>query len=249
MSLVEADLSSLHWAALDGQSPNVTVSGFGSGHDSLETQPHLQVNIDMSGYLPSSSIHGDTSQLLHEESDLDTLFGPDPLIDINTPFDPMETLQGVANNSFHDDQTGAETADLTRESPAAPFRDRDSVTSFESFSLDHSSDFSPQIFGFTNESDPWLLNWFPFDTEDELKFFKIIYRKMGDRSPHSDHALARMDPAETLPVHFVRSHRQTVVNAVDMADSYLSGGGGEEADAAELRTLVNPELGTALVRL
>lgn len=170
-------------------------------------------------------------------------FGPDTLIDINAPFDPMDIPDDAATGSSIGSVTADRTWDPAVETP------KDSESSFNEFSLDRNPDFSSQIFGFTNESDPFLLNHFAIDTEDEVKFFRLIYRKMENSNQSSAHVSASDGPGESVPTHFLRSHRQTVAHAVEMVESCLSGGIGPEADTAELHALVDVELGTVLIRL
>lgn len=121
------------------------------------------------------------------------------------------------------------------------------LRSLEDQSLDKKTDFSYQWFGFTNESDPYLLSQMPSDTNDELKYFKLIYRAMKDVDDFKSDRIP--DESSPVPTHFLLSHRQTVANAVEIVNTCLAGEASEEKDRKDLEQEVNIDLGVALISL
>ena len=111
--------------------------------------------------------------------------------------------------------------------------------------LDGTLDFSCQLFGFTNESDPFLLSRLPSDTNGELKYFRLVYRNMFNEDVRGGPGI----PRARAPVHFLCSHRETVTNAREMVDSALFGESTVERDRDLLHKMVNADLGVALISL
>jgi hypothetical protein len=115
-------------------------------------------------------------------------------------------------------------------------------------SLDQKPEYSCQVFGYTNESDPFLLERFPCDSFDELGFFRLIYRNMRPTKIYnSDH----ISPASKsrAPVHFLCSHSQTVTHAKEMVKSYFPSEDTKGNDREALIKLVTLDLGVALISL
>ena len=239
--LVDADAS---FQAVFDSGVNSQTENFPDGYNDLGALPvPLDILETLVQDVPFDVIHSDSGWPALEGPECDGAFGPDAPIDVNVLFDPMDSPEDVATCASSDALMGSVAAE-----PMA-ITSKQSESNFEDYSFDQHQDFSSQIFGFTNESDPYLLNCFPVDTEDELKFFRLIYRKMEDNGQNTNHTSTLPSSGEVPPTHFLRSHRQTVTHTVEMVDSYLSGGGGSETDAAELLSLVDLELGSVLIRL
>lgn len=170
------------------------------------------------------------------------------LLDIDMLFDRIDNVPIHQNSELI-----AGTLSLGQEMNAAEdLSIHDSVVSQE-FSLDQKHDFTSQWFGFTNEADPFLLNFLPTDSMDELKFFKLIYRKIANGASMSNEAeqstAGGIRPVATLPTYFLCSHRETLPKSAEMIDGYLSGGVGQESDTEALHKLVDMEFGAVLIRL
>ncbi|KAJ4248400.1 hypothetical protein NW762_012737 [Fusarium torreyae] len=111
--------------------------------------------------------------------------------------------------------------------PASP------TTSFERLSIDQRPNHSTSFIGFSNESDPFSLNHFPYTSNDEVDFFRVTYRKQ------------QHGPSVYTPIHFLQSQTGTAVEAQKIVDQCMS-----SIDSREhLEKLVDRDTGVALVRL
>lgn len=121
-------------------------------------------------------------------------------------------------------QDAAQRDTSTSESPSAP------PSNVDRASLEKPNYFT-QFVGFSNESDPFLLQQWPYNASDEVKFFMVTYRK-----PTS---------SANPPVHFLQSKTDTATQARDLVDKCLS----IKDDRGSLEQLVDAEMGVTLVRL
>lgn len=104
--------------------------------------------------------------------------------------------------------------------------------------LDLKPGHSTTFIGYSNESDPFALDQFPYDDQDEIDFFRVTYRKFTpkglDRGCSSTH-----------PIHFLQSQTGTAVEARRVIDECLP-----KLDfRAELEAIVDRTAGVALVKL
>ncbi|KAM0443262.1 hypothetical protein ACHAQK_003625 [Fusarium lateritium] len=84
----------------------------------------------------------------------------------------------------------------------------DLANTFEKLSFDQRPDYSTSFIGFSNESDPFSLNHFPYTSTDEVDFFRVTYRKQQDQSH------GRVN----FPIHFLQSHTDTAAKAQNIAE-------------------------------
>ncbi|KAM0280962.1 hypothetical protein ACHAPQ_010364 [Fusarium lateritium] len=87
----------------------------------------------------------------------------------------------------------------------------DLANTFEKLSFDQRPDYSTSFIGFSNESDPFSLNHFPYTSTDEVDFFRVTYRKQQDQSH------GRVN----FPIHFLQSHTDTAAKAQNIAEKNL----------------------------
>ncbi|KAM5385335.1 hypothetical protein ACJZ2D_000976 [Fusarium nematophilum] len=111
---------------------------------------------------------------------------------------------------------------------------------FERLSLDQRPDHSTQLIGFSNESDPFSLQHFPYNNVDEVDFFRVTYRKFSPRTSSRNNG-----SSEYPPLHFLQSQTGTAIEARRIVDGCMS----SNDDREELEKLVDVNTGVALVRL
>ncbi|KAH6967030.1 fungal-specific transcription factor domain-containing protein [Fusarium venenatum] len=102
----------------------------------------------------------------------------------------------------------------------------------ERLSMDQTADCSTSLIGFSNESDPFSLDHFPYGSNDEVDFFRVTYR----RQEQQDHGLT---------IHFLQSQTATAVEGQRVIEKCIS----PLDDRKYLETLVDRETGVALVKL
>lgn len=95
---------------------------------------------------------------------------------------------------------------------------------------------STTLIGYSNESDPFALNSFPYDEDGEVDFFRVTYRKIGRSDGPS---------GPRYPLHFLHSQNGTATESRKIVDECLP----DLDDRARLDRLVDINNGTALVRL
>lgn len=108
-------------------------------------------------------------------------------------------------------------------------------------SIDQRPDYSTQLIGFSNESDPFSLEHFPYNNLDEVEFFRVTYRKFSSRNPSSRTG----DTSGYPPLHFLQSQTGTAVEARRIIDECMS----SSDDRANLEKFVDKNAGVALVKL
>lgn len=116
-----------------------------------------------------------------------------------------------------------------------------SCTAFERRSIDQRPDHSTQLIGFSNESDPFSLQHFPYNNLDEVDFFRVSYRKVSARNS----LLSNNEPSGHPPLHFLQSQTGTAVEARRIVDECMVPSDGRE----NLERLVDRTAGVALVKL
>lgn len=134
------------------------------------------------------------------------------------------------SNSIH--QPGLGIADTNPQSDSSrPGRRTVPPSTVDQPPLDPNSDHCTQFIGYSNESDPFILQQWPYNSTDEVDFFLVTYRNPA----------ALTDP----PVHFLRSKAGTASQARDLIDECMS----LKNDREQLEQLVDVEMGVTLVRL
>lgn len=92
---------------------------------------------------------------------------------------------------------------------------------------------STTFIGYSNESDPFALESFPYDKDGEVDFFRVTYRKIGPTDGPS------------YPLHFLHSQTGTATESRKIVDECLP----DLDDRTHLEKLVDVDNGVALVRL
>ncbi|KAK2018539.1 fungal-specific transcription factor domain-containing protein [Colletotrichum eremochloae] len=101
----------------------------------------------------------------------------------------------------------------------------------ERSSLDERPNHSTTFIGFSNESDPFLVNHFPHNDQDEIDFFRVTYRNVtGDKSQ---------------PRHFLQSQTGTAAESQRVLNECLP----KVDEREKLENIVDKATGAALVRL
>ncbi|KAH6964540.1 fungal-specific transcription factor domain-containing protein [Fusarium avenaceum] len=112
------------------------------------------------------------------------------------------------------------------------------TNTFERLSFDQRPNYSTSLIGYSNESDPFSLNHFPYAGTNEVDFFRVTYRKqqpLQDQPHEQTHA----------PVHFLQSHTETSAKGQNIVQKCMS----SVDDRENLEKLVDRVTGVALVKL
>ncbi|KAK2688964.1 hypothetical protein QWA68_012548 [Fusarium oxysporum] len=159
-------------------------------------------------------------------------------IDGDQPFDffangELPNLEPLDDPTPSDDygEIPITTPGKTTEPPASP------TALFERLSFDQRPDHSTSLIGFSNESDPFSLNHFPYSSSDEVDFYRVAYRRQQHPQDHTF-------PANP-PIHFLQSQTGTAIESQKIVDKCMSSLG----DREHLEKLVDRETGVALVKL
>ncbi|KAM3483491.1 hypothetical protein MY8738_003176 [Beauveria namnaoensis] len=96
-------------------------------------------------------------------------------------------------------------------------------------------DRSTSFIGYSNESDPFLLEHYPYSASDELDFFMVTYRRPSLQGVSVGHP----------PIHFLQSKPQAALQNQEAMGSCLA----LENERDVLNDLVSVEMGVALLRL
>ncbi|KAM0499438.1 hypothetical protein ACHAP8_005594 [Fusarium lateritium] len=92
---------------------------------------------------------------------------------------------------------------MTAQAPA------DQSTPVERLSMDQRADCSTSLIGFSNESDPFSLDHFPYGSSDEVDFLRVTYR----RQEQQDH-----EPT----LHFLQSQTATAVEGQKVMENCIA---------------------------
>ncbi|EGX90473.1 fungal specific transcription factor domain protein [Cordyceps militaris CM01] len=96
-------------------------------------------------------------------------------------------------------------------------------------------DRSTSFIGYSNESDPFLLEHYPYGAADELDFFMVTYRRPSPQNVAAGHP----------PIHFLQSKPQAPLQNQEAMASCLA----LQNERHLLNDLVSVEMGVALLRL
>ncbi|KAG8670368.1 hypothetical protein FPOAC1_009776 [Fusarium poae] len=102
----------------------------------------------------------------------------------------------------------------------------------ERLSMDQRVDCSSSLIGFSNESDPFSLNHFPYGENDEVDFFRVTYRRQQSEN-------------QGPTLHFLQSQIATSIEGQKVMEKCIS----PLDDRNHLESLVDKETGVALVKL
>lgn len=144
-------------------------------------------------------------------------------------------LVPIEDDAPSDDLQNTDTLNrLSTEMSASP------STAFERLSIDQRPEHSTQLIGFSNESDPFSLQHFPYNEVDEVDFFRVSYRKFSARTSTRNN-----NTSGYPPLHFLQSQTGTAVEARRVVDECMSSSDNRES----LEKLVDRTAGVALVKL
>lgn len=101
--------------------------------------------------------------------------------------------------------------------------------------LTNRADRSSSFIGYSNESDPFLLEHYPHDPSDELDFFMVTYRRP---SPHDV-------SAGFAPIHFLQSKVEAATQSQEVMGKCIA----LTNERKLLDELVSHDMGVALLRL
>ncbi|RSL74400.1 hypothetical protein CEP53_000253 [Fusarium sp. AF-6] len=118
---------------------------------------------------------------------------------------------------------------MSTETPASP------SIPLQRLSLDQRPDHFTQLIGYSNESDPFCLEHFPYNDQEEVDFFRVTYRRFSARSEVPGHP----------PLHFLQSQTETAIEARRVIDECMT----TNDDRENLEKLVEKTAGVALVKL
>lgn len=187
---------------------------------------HTQVNENLSLNVPAPDLtwpaHGPVSWSLRDE-DFNGSFLPESA----SAFDFLPDFQedGAMSELFR----AASPPEASGSAAVAP------VKLAEPLSIDQKAGHSATFIGYSNESDPFALNHFPHDKQDEVSFFRVTYRKVStNENPPPEH-----------PLHFLQSQEATAREARGAVDGCLP----DLDDRSCLENVVDKTNGAALVRL
>lgn len=108
-------------------------------------------------------------------------------------------------------------------------------------SLDHIEGFTPEYFGLSNETDPYLLRHFRFADEGDTLFFRVHFRREADDNPGGDTS------SRAIPVHFKLSSEE--LGKLTMPDTTVRKDSTPTSVRNELDALIPHSTGRRLVGL
>ncbi|CAJ0553229.1 Ff.00g117410.m01.CDS01 [Fusarium sp. VM40] len=85
---------------------------------------------------------------------------------------------------------------------------------FERLSFDQRPNYSTSLIGYSNESDPFSLNHFPYASTSEVDFFRVTYRKQQHLQDETHGQIHN-------PVHFLQSHTETSAKGQNIVQKFL----------------------------
>lgn len=132
---------------------------------------------------------------------------------------PLDDLQNMDARNRVSTETSA--------SPSVPL---------QRLSIDQRPNHVTQLIGYSNESDPFCLEHFPYNDREEVDFFRVSYRRFSAQSGEA--------PGYP-PVHFLQSQAETAIEARRVIDECMSA----NDDRENLEKLVDKPAGVALVKL
>jgi hypothetical protein len=167
------------------------------------------------------------------------------------------------------DARNGEDADRPHEDPpqVSPTKPHDATTAANNqsdwsndFSLDERPGYSSLLIGPSNETDPFLLRHYVYDSRDTFRMFRLDWRKVADDAsvPKRPSATAGSDvpagledriPASDIPVQFVMMDERICEDDLKLVERDFAGSNTEADDSALLQKIVPNDLGVRLLQL
>lgn len=115
------------------------------------------------------------------------------------------------------------------------------------FSLEAKRGYSNHLIGLSCESDPFLLRHYRYNAYDNYHMFRLDFRKVVDDAKPQQPSRSELP---NVPIQFMMCDETIWQDDVRVTERMLSGADGTEAaDTARLNNIVNPELGSRLLKL
>jgi hypothetical protein len=124
----------------------------------------------------------------------------------------------------------------------------------EEFSLEARPGYSTQLIGLSNESDPFLLRHFRYDTLDNYTMFRLNYRKITDDVNLQSHIRSTASstpklPTSEIPIQFQMFDERICEENVKAIEKDFSVHNSETEDCALLKKNIPEDLGFRLLNL
>jgi hypothetical protein len=163
-----------------------------------------------------------------------------------------EQLQVDANGTNTSDKDSASLRDEASENtPLERQASRVEEWSNE-FSLDERPGYSSQLIGLSNETDPFLLRHYQYDTQDTFQMIGLDFRKVTDDINMQGPTIpsqASQIPVSDIPVQFAMTNEEICEEDVKIIDKDFFGSNTEAEDHALLYRLVPIDFGSRLLKL
>lgn len=163
-----------------------------------------------------------------------------------------EQLQVDENGSNTGDQNPASLQDEVSENlPLERHASRVGEWSMD-YSLDERPGYSSQLIGLSNETDPFLLRHYQYDTRDTFQMIGLDFRKVTDdinmQGPTISSQSSKI-PVSDIPVQFAMTNEEICEEDVKIIDKDFSGSNTEADDHALLYKIIPVDFGSRLLKL
>lgn len=163
-----------------------------------------------------------------------------------------EQLQVDANGTNTSDKDSASLRDeVSENTPLERQVSRVGEWSHE-FSLDERPGYSSQLIGLSNETDPFLLRHYQYDTQDTFQMIGLDFRKVTDDINMQGPTISSQPsliPVSDIPIQFAMTNEEICEEDVKIIDKDFSGSNTEAEDHALLYQLVPLDFGSRLLKL
>jgi hypothetical protein len=120
------------------------------------------------------------------------------------------------------------------------------------YSLDERPGYSSQLIGLSNETDPFLLRHYQYDTRDTFQMIGLDFRKITDDinmlGPTISFPSSQI-PVSDIPVQFAMTNEEICEEDVKIIDKDFSGSNTEADDHALLYKIIPIDFGSRLLKL
>jgi hypothetical protein len=120
------------------------------------------------------------------------------------------------------------------------------------YSLDGRPGYSSQLIGLSNETDPFLLRHYQYDTRDTFQMIGLDFRKVTDDINMQGPTISSQSsqiPVSDMPVQFAMTNEEICEEDVKIIDKDFSGSNTEAEDHALLYQIVPIDFGSRLLKL
>jgi hypothetical protein len=120
------------------------------------------------------------------------------------------------------------------------------------YSLDERFGYSSQLIGLSNETDPFLLRHYQYDTRDTFQMIGLDFRKITDDINLQGFTISSQSsqiPVSDIPVQFAMTNEEICEEDVKIIDKDFSGSNTEADDHALLYKIIPVDFGSRLLKL